>query len=175
MLVAQDYNRAVLRAGVLLIPLISECRVEQVSLGERFATVRVRFESQEDVLHTRAARGVTTLVKIDTLHMGFPVITFLVLILALPGLRLKQRAIGACFGVAVLFAIYSLWMLVAFYQFVAEFDIIYLQENPITRLLPHELYVRYKQSVFLFLGQALPVGIYAALFFRPGRKARTGG
>ncbi len=162
---AQNYHLLLGRAAGQLIPLVINSTVKRVWY-DRGVRYEIEFQNSENS-RTFAATGV-----VDTLHFGYPLITFLVLALALPGPPWRRRILLSTFGVAILFAAYSILILIAVCEFLGQYDVAFLRENLIVRLLPPAFYTRYEIPFLIFLGQVLPISVYGLLFFRPILKAK---
>ena len=70
-------------------------------------------------------------------------------------------------GAAALFTLYSVFILVAVYEFLGQYEAEPLKGNWIAHLVPPALFSRYEIPLLVFLGQVIPVAIWAALFGWP--------
>lgn len=168
-LAAKDYHLLLGQTAGRLIPLGVNASIDSIWYDQ---AVRYKISFQDPQTgRYRLATG-----AVDTLHFGYPIITFLVLATALPGPPWRKRAVLTLLGAALLFTFFSILILIAIYEALGQSDIAFLRENSIARIIPPSFYFRYQIPVVVFLGQVLPVSVYGLLFFRPflAAKKRAG-
>ena len=168
---APQYHLFLGHVAARLIPLVVSSDVNRVwyDTGVHY---KIEFETRDSGLDLAPTQTITADAVVDTLHFGYPIITFLVLALALPGPPWRTRALGIVLGSAIIVLFYSSWMVIAVYQYMSGIEIRFLQENWLVRLIPPTFYGRYERGFLVFFGQVLPIATYAALLFRPHWSAR---
>jgi len=166
--VADDYHLLLARGAACLIPLVVDAKIERVWLAEGGVRFDILFTERDENSPLRADQAVAGYPRIDITQYGYPLLTFMALALGIPGPRWPRKTALLLLGVAVLFCIYSTWVMVAVYQALADNqDIPFLRSNAVLRLVPPDLYARYKIPLLVILGQVLPVSLYGILLFRP--------
>ena len=129
---------------------------------------KITFHNSNTGLNLTPNQQVKADAFVDTMQFGYPIVTFLVLALALPVPTLKRRLIGIAVGWSILIAIYSSWIVVQLYQDLSTIkEIRYLHDNWLVTIIPPPFYAHYKAAFILFLGQVFPILVYAAVLFRP--------
>jgi|GEM_PF-4018474 len=160
---AEKYHLLLGKAAGKLIPLVESCTVDRVWYDDG-----VRYEISfynPDFRQILTAKGV-----VDTAQYGFPMITFMVLAIAFPGpkgWKLGRRLSFLALGAAILFFLYSLFIVVAVYEFLGQYEAVPLKENLIARVFPPSVFTRYEIPLLVFLGQVIPVSLWGALFGWP--------
>lgn len=171
---AERYYLLLGEAAARFIPLVVDSDVERVWYerdGLRFQVTFYGTDPSFDLSPTQRIEVRVTSV-VDAMQFGYPIITFLALALGLPGPRWRTRIWKTMLGAAIILTFYALWIMVEVYQFKAAQDLLFLKNNPIVRLLPPEVYARYRVPLLVSLGQAFPISLYALLFFLPPRPVR---
>ena len=146
---APSYHLFLGHVASKLLPLVVSSSVERVwyDTGVHY---KIRFENRDTGLNLSPTQTVRADAVVDTLHFGYPIITFLVLALALPGPPWRKRILRILMGGAVIVLFYSSWMVVAVYQYMSGIEINFLQQNWLVRLIPPSFYGRYERG---FLAQ----------------------
>ncbi len=163
LLAAKEYHLLLGKMAGKLIPLVESC-----SVGRIWYDQGMRYEIS---FYNPATHQILTVKGVvDTMQYGYPLVTFLVLALAFPGPRewkMKKRVLLAALGAAVLFTFYSVFIVVAVYEFLGQYEVAPLKENWIARLVPPGFFTRYEIPLLVFLGQVIPVFLWGALFGWP--------
>jgi len=171
LLVAPVYHLLLARTAGVLIPIVSNAHVQKVWIEDNDeegvgAHFRIRFEGK-DPAHTQYSSqtiGLTTDTVVDIRQFGYPIVTFLALALGVSGLRDRFHWKRILVGCAMVFAIFSTWVLVEVYQYAAATDVVFLRENAIARLIPPALYQRNRVPLVTYLGQVIPICVFGVLF-----------
>ncbi|MCI0406629.1 MAG: hypothetical protein L0Z48_11990 [candidate division Zixibacteria bacterium] len=170
LLAAREYHLLLGKMAATLIPVVENCSVDRVWYDRG-----VRYEISFYNPHSRqilTAKGV-----VDAMQYGYPMVTFLVLALAFPGpkeWKMKKRGLLTILGAGVLFFLYSVFIVVAVYEFLGQYEAASLKENWIARALPPALFTRYEIPLLVFLGQVIPVFLWGMLFGWPQFAAKKG-
>ena len=163
LLAAEKYHLLLGKAAGKLIPVVETCSVDRIGYDQG---VRYEISFYNPATHQiLTATGV-----VDTMQYGYPLVTFLVLALAFPGPSgwgVRKRALLTFLGALILFTLYSVFIVVAVYEFLGQYHASPLKENLIVRVFPPALFTRYEIPLFVFLGQALPVSLWGAFFGWP--------
>lgn len=162
---AKEYHLLLGRGAGKLIPLVVSSTVDSLWYHQG-VWYKISFQNPE------TGRPLTATGVVDTLHFGYPVITFLVLALALPGPPWRRRIVVTVLGAFIIFIAYSVLILIAVYEFLGQYNVVILKENLIARIISPSFYTRYEIPSLIFLGQVLPISVYGLLFFRPFIKAK---
>jgi len=163
LLAAKEYHLLLGKAAGKLIPFVETCSVDRIWY-DRGVRYEISFydPTANQIL---SVKGV-----VDTMQYGYPLVTFLVLALAFPGpgsWTTGRKALLTILGSAILFALYSGFIVVAVYEFLGQYEAAPLKENLIARIFPPSLFARYEIPLLVFLGQVIPVSIWGALFGGP--------
>ena len=163
LLAVERYHLLLGKAAGKLIPLVETCSVDRI-----WHDGGVRYEIS---FYNPATRQILTAKGVvDTMQYGYPLVTFLVLALAFTGPRewsMRKKVLLTILGAAVLFALYSVFIVVAVYEFLGQYEAVPLKENLIARMLPPSLFTRYEIPLFVFLGQVIPVSLWVGFFGWP--------
>ncbi|HLG93664.1 MAG TPA: hypothetical protein VI546_02405 [candidate division Zixibacteria bacterium] len=163
LLAAKEYHLFLGKAAGKLIPLVEQCSVDRI-----WYDWWVRFEIS--FYHPATHQVLTIIGGYDTRAYGYPLVTFLVLALAFPGpggWSKRKKVLLTVLGAALLFALYSVFIVVAVYEYLGQYAPSPLRENLIARMVPLALFNRYEIPLLVFLGQAIPVSIWGGLFGWP--------
>ena len=162
-LAAEKYHLLLGKTAGKLIPLVETCSVDRIWYD---GGVRYEISFYNPATHQiLTAKGV-----VDTMQYGYPLVTFLVLALAFPGPSgwgVRKRALLTFLGALILFALYSVFIVVAVYEFFGQYEAMPLKENLVARMLPPSLFTRYEIPLLVFLGQVIPVFLWGGLFGWP--------
>ncbi len=163
LLAAEKYHLLLGKAAGKLIPLVETCSVDRIWYD---GGVRYEISFYNPATHQiLTAKGV-----VDTMQYGYPLVTFLVLALAFPGPSgwgVRKRTLLTFLGALILFALYSVFIVVAVYEFFGQYEAMPLKENLVARMLPPSLFTRYEIPLLVFLGQIIPVFLWGGLFGWP--------
>jgi len=160
---AEKYHLLLGKAAGKLIPLVERCSVDRIWY-DRGVHYEISFYNPE-TRQILTVKGV-----VDAMQYGYPLVTFLVLALAFPGpagWSVPQKTLLTILGGAVLFTLYSVFIVVAVYEFLGQYETAPLKGNWIAHLVPPPLFSRYEIPLLVFLGQVIPVVIWAAIFGWP--------
>ncbi|MGH8003347.1 MAG: hypothetical protein ACRECJ_01295 [Limisphaerales bacterium] len=172
LLAAEEYHLLLGKTAGKLIPLVEKCSVDRIWY-DRGVHYEISFynPATHQIL---TAKG-----TVDTMQYGYPLVTFLVLVLAFPGpreWRMKRKVVLTILGGLLLFFLYSAFIVVAVYEFLGQYEAAPLKENWIARILPPALFARYEIPLLVFLGQVIPVSLWGMLFGWPlfaAKKSQT--
>lgn len=163
LLAAEQYHLLLGKTAGKLIPLVENCSVDRIGYDDG-----IRYEIS---FYDPAARQVLTVRGVvDAVPYGYPLVTFLALAIAFPGPRdwkTQKRIYLAVLGAVLLFFLYSIFVVVAVYEFLGQYEAALLKENWIARFFPPAVYTRYEIPLLVFLGQVIPVFLWGALFGWP--------
>lgn len=169
LLAAEKYHLLLGKAAGKLIPLVETCSVDRIWYDQG---VRYEISFYNPATHQiLTATGV-----VDTMQYGYPLVTFLVLALAFPGPSgwgVRKRAFLTLLGAWILFAVYSVFIVVAVYEFLGQYEAMPLKENLIARMLPPSFFTRYEIPLLVFLGQVIPVSLWVGFFGWPFLRLRN--
>lgn len=171
MFAAPRYHLFLGQVAARMIPWVVDSHVDRVwyDTGVHY---KISFATEDSGLNLAPGQTITADAVVDTLQFGYPIVTFLVLAIALPGPPWKRRILDILAGSAAIVLCYSFWITVAVYEYMSGIEIHFLQNNWLLSLIPPAFYGRYERGFFVFLGQMLPIVFYAGFIFRPYWQSR---
>jgi len=170
--VAPSYHLFLGHVAAKLIPWVVDSHVERIWY-EDGVHYEIRFTTENSGLDLAPGQTIKGDAVVDTLQFGYPIVTFLVLAIALPGLPWRRRIIDLLIGAAIIVLCYSVWITIAVYEYMSTIEIQFLQHNWLVNIIPPAFYGRYERGFFIFLGQVLPIVFYAGFIFRPYWQSRS--
>ncbi len=169
--IAQDYHMVLGRVAARFIPTVVDSHVERIWFDNGIH-YKINFEDSGSGLDLSATQRVTATAHVDTIHFGYPIMTFWVLAFAFPGPRLFRRLVLAASGTMILVGLYAVWITITVYEYLSSYNVLFLQSNFITNMISPTTYGRWEIPLLIFLGQVLPIAVYAALFLGFGRSRK---
>jgi hypothetical protein len=100
---------------------------------------------------------------VDIRQFGYPVITFAALALAWFPARLPRRALMLALGICMLLVVYSVWVAVEVFQYVAIQEVDFLQDTPVARWISPNWYQQHRRGLIVYLGQLIPIATFGLL------------
>lgn len=172
MFAAPRYHLFLGQVAAKMIPWVVDSHVDRVwfDTGVHY---KISFATEDSGLNLTPGQSITADAVVDTLPFGYPIVTFLVLAIALPGSPWRRRIFDILAGSAAMIICYSFWITIAVYEYMSGIEIRFLQNNWVLDLIPPAFYGRYERGFFVFLGQVLPIIFYAGFLFRPYWKLHT--
>ena len=175
LIAAGQYHLLLGKAAGTLIPVVARSNVERVWYADGGMRYRIKFESRDAGIRLLPGQTVEAVMQVvvDIHQFGYPMVTFLALAIGIHGPPPRKRILLTILGAAILFGIYALWVLVEVYQYLSVQELPFLRHNLIARLISPHFYAANRIGFYVFLGQVLPIAVWALLFLRSFRKTRS--
>jgi hypothetical protein len=172
---AGQYHLLLGKTAGVLIPVVARSNVERAWYEDAGMRYRIKFESRDAGIRLAPGQTVNAVMQVvvDIHQFGYPMVTFLALAIGIPGIPRRKRILLTILGAAILFAVCTLWVLVDVYQYLSAQDLPFLRRNLIARLIAPDFYAANRHGFYVFLGQVLPIAVWAAMFLRSFRKTRS--
>jgi len=172
---AGQYHLLLGKTAGTLIPVVARSNVERAWYEEDGGMrYRIKFESRDAGIRLSPGQTVNAVMQVvvDIHQFGYPMVTFLALAIGIPGPPPRKRILLTILGAAILFGIYALWVLIEVYQYLSVQELPFLRHNLIARLISPHFYAANRIGFYVFLGQVLPIAVWALLFLRSFRGVR---
>ncbi|GAB4324439.1 MAG: hypothetical protein Kow0074_17430 [Candidatus Zixiibacteriota bacterium] len=166
------YHGLLARMAGAVVPLVADARVDRIWLEDRRdegdgvgACFRITFHGRDasyGLTETQRVRATMDTV-VDIRQFGYPILTFLALSLGVTPPRRLADAGPVLIGASIVFTIYSLWVAVDVFQYLAVQELEFLRNNAVARAIPPDLYRSARVPMLVYLGQLIPVAVYAGL------------